>query len=592
MKTIVTLKSKFEEAGLGEILAARCQELAEETFTARIEELTRAIEEGRLALTGWKKQAAEALEENKRLDQALQEAIQHKAEAAEELQKERSSKAPRLEAIERANAKAIEAEARAKQLNEEAELKHQMLMGAENRASELEEELKEATASYTRMEAEANKWNSEANRLRVAAEKLEADNLDIGKKFLELDRKHTELDKYYNNAVGVNKLWQTRMEKAQEAQHVAEEQKRNTEETNRIAASVMKEQIKKIEELEAKAEETQKAFESIDNFRTLAEAERDALQVKYSELDQIYRTSVESHMISTKKREEETERAIADFEERYKAADLLRVKEAERKAGRWLEECTKANAEANDLKRKVNELIEEDQRMNGVCGRLQQERDQFRNELRQCQDRNVRLEGLNKEITGLNNRQADAIREMKSTLEGKYNEIDRLEKTIAELEGDKEKEWCQVKSKAMNDARAEIAALKKDLVEAKGIIADNDRAFGKTLAELTEARKELQARLKESEELLTNEMQANTTIAEELGRVGGELGPLRDELAAQRGQVTKLVNQRSELLEQMRRDRNLYAELEEKHEAALAQLLAADITIETLSRLLTVSKTK
>jgi DNA repair exonuclease SbcCD ATPase subunit len=45
MRTVVTLKSKFEEAGLGEILAAKCQELAEETFTARLEELTRQTEE-------------------------------------------------------------------------------------------------------------------------------------------------------------------------------------------------------------------------------------------------------------------------------------------------------------------------------------------------------------------------------------------------------------------------------------------------------------------------------------------------------------------------------------------------------------------
>jgi len=64
MKTIVTLKSKFQEAGLGEILAAKCQEIAEETFTARIDELTRQAEERQVSAAGWKKQAEEAIKEN------------------------------------------------------------------------------------------------------------------------------------------------------------------------------------------------------------------------------------------------------------------------------------------------------------------------------------------------------------------------------------------------------------------------------------------------------------------------------------------------------------------------------------------------
>ncbi len=545
MKTIVTLKSKFQEVGIGEIMAARCEELAEETFTARLEELNRISEERFVQLTGWKKQAEEAIKENKTLFEELGRQKEYLKEAREELEKERNHKAPGFNAISQANKRAEEAEAKAKQFNEEANQKHQELIGA------------------------------------------------------------------------------------REAQHVAEEQKANAEETNRLAAEVVREHIQRIEELEAKLTKEKQMS---------AEASGMACKLDDQSL-QIERLTRELEGFKGK------EKAFVD-------AENSRAAEAERKAGRWLEECTKANEEANTLKRKVNELTEDNERLGAELGKVTRQDARFK----QLGELNTRLEGLN-------NRQASAIAELKDRLNQKYEEAEKLEAQIKELKAapavqvhfgphplevlaenaklcfeavrlqellktekkaadalfvQRQEAYKRIeeletlateitptlreflikelkpvvslnplyveslaqkiaalvvkeKAKAVNSTEAnkriaELASLitdknktieelkadhdltlqqlsdgmkacinhRAELANAKQVIAENDRSFGQAL-------QHNQAKIAELTDQLEQEIKSADAIAEELGRVGGELGPLREELAAQRSQVTKLV---------------------------------------------------
>jgi hypothetical protein len=686
----ISLKAKYQELGIGEVLAEKAAELAAEELSAEIVRAYEGQQRQQAVALGWKKQAEEAIKENERLDRANKEQLgalnmlgdairekeekiaelaQHKQEAAEELDKERRKVRPgdrSLDAVERANKRAEEAEAKAKLYKDEADQKHQMLTGAENRASE-----------------------------------LEATIADYDKKDVELAASMLALQKAAT--------------KAKEAQHVAEEQKANAEETNRLAAKVIKERGRRIDELADQLVKEQKLS-----------AEAAGMASKINEL------SAELEGYKTK------EKAFID-------AENSRAAEAERKAGRWLEECTKANEEANALKRKVNELTEEDQRMNGVCGRLQQERDMLANDLAGCQNRNARLEGRVKQLGEVNTRQTDAIFELKDKLNQKYEEAEKLEATIKELrakpayqlhigphplelftenaklcfevvrlqellktekkaadalfvqrqEAYKRLEEIEMKAteitptireflirelkpvvslnplyveslaqkiaglvvslkaKAINNTEARInnqppngvvqmkaggdmkaGALVAQLMTDSSLAnIENGKTIDRQAQLITELQKEklraeheiqelhkdleaatnshrqtsaqrqelegartkaagLIAKNVELAEQLEHEIKAGETVAEELGRKGGELGRITEELGAQKSQVTKLVT----LLEEKRAlvDNRQAALIRERKaaEALADELTGAEITISTLSRLLTEARSK